>query len=293
MYRDILSIMVCPKCGEKLTLNSREEINGEVIEGTLACINNHKWKVQDGIINLESEEQSMANDWSESYKQMDYDELDMLITKRTPKMQLDAMELAKVKLINSIHELNANRILDIATGRGMLLTKLAQNYGSNIDLVCVDLSFEVLKYDRIKVLKINPKAKVNYIACDATKLPFTDNAFDLSVSFFGISNMGDLASKGIKEGVRVSQNGLANVGVVIKDDNHKIDELNKLLKENGYDFNLYSCTESNFCKLHKIDNSHKVEVNKVFEGIAEKNENDLVPIEGEWFAFVISKTARI
>ena len=224
---------------------------------------------------------------------MDYDELDMLVTKRTPKMQLDAMELAKVKLINSIHELNANRILDIATGRGMLLTKLAQNYRSNIDLVCVDLSFEVLKYDRIKVLKINPEAKVNYIACDATKLPFIDNAFDLSVSFFGISNMGDLASKGIKEGVRVSQNGLANVGVVIKDDNPKIDELNKLLKENGYDFNLYSCTESNFCKLHKIDDSHKVEVNKVFEGIAEKNENDMVPIEGEWFAFVISKTARI
>ena len=31
-------------------------------------------------------------------------------------------------------------------------------------ILCTDLSFEVLKYDRLKAKKINPKVKVNYIS---------------------------------------------------------------------------------------------------------------------------------
>ncbi|MDF2672323.1 MAG: hypothetical protein K0R09_588 [Clostridiales bacterium] len=42
VYKNILKIMVCPRCGEKLMLNSREEINGDVIDGTLTCANNHR-----------------------------------------------------------------------------------------------------------------------------------------------------------------------------------------------------------------------------------------------------------
>jgi ubiquinone/menaquinone biosynthesis C-methylase UbiE/uncharacterized protein YbaR (Trm112 family) len=292
MYKNILEIMICPNCGEKLELNPKNEVDGEIIEGTLTCINNHKWIVEEGIINFESEEQSMVNNWSELYAQKDYNEIDKLLTERTPQIQLNAMEVAKAELINSIKEHHAKKVLDIATGRGLLLTRLVESFGSNIDLVCVDLSFEVLKYDRIKAKKINPNIKINYIACDATKMPFLSNSFDLTVSFFGISNMGNFSSEGINEGVRVSQNGLVNVGPVIKDDNPKIDELNKLLIENGYDFKVDSFTESNFYKMHKTVNNYNVEVNNVFEGIAEKNEDDLIPVEGEWFAIAMSKTTR-
>lgn len=292
MYKELLQIIICPECGEKLALNSKSEINGEVIEGILACINNHEWKIEDGIINFESKEQITVNNWSEVYNQINYDEFDKLVAERTPEVQLSANEAAKAGIIDFINRNRSKKILDIATGRGMLLTKLVESCGSSIDLVCVDLSFEVLKYDRIKTIKTNPNMKINYIACDATRLPFISNSFDLSVSFFGIQNMGNLASAGIQEGIRVSQTGLANVGFVIRDDNPKIDELNRLLIENGYDFKVDSCTESNFYKLHKIDDRFKVEVNNVFEGISEKNENDIIPIEGEWFAAVICKVIR-
>ena len=60
----------------------------------------------------------------------------------------------------------------------------------------------------------------------------------------GIQNMLDEASKGIKEGVRVSKDKLINVGVVIKDDNPKIDLLNKLLTENNIDYDVKTATES-------------------------------------------------
>lgn len=174
----------------------------------------------------------------------------------------------------------------------MLLTKLVKNFGNNIDLVCVDLSFEVLKYDRIKSKNIDPNAKINYIACDATKLPFLSDTFDLSVSFFGIQNMFDLASEGIMEGVRVSKKGLINASIVIKDNNPKIEALNKLLAEHGYDFKIDSFTESYLHQLHEIDENYKVEVNNIFEGIGGKNENDLIPIEGEWFAIALIETDK-
>jgi ubiquinone/menaquinone biosynthesis C-methylase UbiE len=202
------------------------------------------------------------------------------------------MEAAKAEVVNLIKRYNAKKILDIATGRGMLLTKLAKSCGSYIDLVCVDLSFEVLKYNRIKALSLNPDMKINFIACDATKLPFLSDGFDLAVSLVGIQNMGNFASQGISEAVRVSQKGLVNVGLIIRDDNPKIDELNKLLMDNGYDFKVDSFTESNFYKLHAAAGKHKVDVDNVFEGIAEKNENDMIPIEGEWFAAAISRTTK-
>lgn len=292
MYKSILDAVLCPKCHGKLKLKSKKQINGEVIEGTLACTNNHKWKIEEGVINFESEEQEKTNNWSETYKEIDYDELDTKIKEKTPQIEIDAQEKAKEEIINLINKYQAKKVLDIATGRGLLLTKLVKNLGNNIDLVCVDLSFEVLKYDRIKAIKINPDAKINYIACDATKLPFLRDTFDLSVSFFGIQNMFDLASEGVREGVRVSKKGLINTSIVIKDDNPKIEVLNKLLSEHGYNFKVDSFTESHFHQLHKIDENYRVEVNNIFEGIGGKNENDLIPIEGEWFAIAISETDR-
>jgi ubiquinone/menaquinone biosynthesis C-methylase UbiE/uncharacterized protein YbaR (Trm112 family) len=290
LFKNILDKIVCPECGGKLKLDIKQEINGEVIKGILSCSNNHKWEVEDGVINFKSKEQEFANNWSEMYKEVNYDELDKKIKEGTPQSQLNGMECLKIEFINSIKSLKAEKVLDIATGRGMLMTRLVEALGDSIELTCVDLSFEVLKYDRIKSVRIDPNARVNYIACDATKLPFVNNAFDLSVSFFGIINMGDLTQKGVSEGERVSKNGLLNAGIVIKDDNPKIDELNKLLKDNGYDFNINSCTESSFYGAHKIDERYKVEISNIFEGIAEKNEFDIVPVEGEWFAYTICST---
>lgn len=292
VYKNILDILICPKCGQKLMLDSRKEENGEVVEGTLKCPNNHQWRIEAGIIDFESKEQEMGNNWSESYEKVSYEELDKLVTERTPKMQQQGMEITKTELIKLINKYQCKKIIDIATGRGMLLTKLVENYGKDIELTCVDLSFEVLKYDRIKAMKINPDARINYVACDATNLPFMDGAFDLSVSFYGIQNMGPLITQGVKEGVRAAKNGLLNVCIVIKDDNPRIAELNKMLLENGYDFKIDSCTESNNYNIHRIDDSYFVEVTNAFEEIAEKNENDILPIEGEWFAYAICKTTH-
>lgn len=293
MYKDILENLTCPKCGKQLFLDSYIESENEIVDGKLMCADSHTWIIKDGVIIFESQEQDTANNWSEYYRNTDYEELDKKIRVNTPENELIGHEAAKNEVLSIIKKTNVKSVLDIATGRGMLLNYLAQHLDDDINLVCIDLSCQVLKYDRVKVKKINPRLKVNYIACDASKLPFKDNTFDISVSFFGIQNMGKIIGKGIAEGVRVSKNGLLDIGIIIKDDNPQIQNLNDQLKESGYDFSIDSCTETNFYKLHKINDNYKVNVSNIFESIGKKSELDLVPIEGEWFGIAVSRIEKV
>jgi len=52
MRRDLLDILVCPVSKGALTLTVTSEVNGEIIEGTLACEEGHQYPIEDGIPNL-------------------------------------------------------------------------------------------------------------------------------------------------------------------------------------------------------------------------------------------------
>lgn len=290
MYTSILDKIVCPTCKKKLELAIIKEEEQEIIEGTLTCSDGHVWVIKDGVINLESEEQTLANNWNDYYKNTDYASLDQWIEEATPTNQIEGYTLAKKAILGHIQSKGATHIIDIATGRGMLLTYLAQYLSSDTHLVCVDLSHEVLKYDRLKVKNINPALRVNYIACDATCLPFLRQAFDLSISFFGISNMGNAIAQGITDAVRVSKEGLINVGVVIKDDNPKIADVNQYLQDNQLDMSIDFATETRCRELHEGKGQYNVVEEKVFESIAQPSDLDLIPIEGEWFGINLYHT---
>lgn len=283
MYKEIISLLRCPKCSTELSLSKAEYENGEIFEGTLLCENDHEWRIHEGVLNFNSSEQELGNNWTEMYEKYDYEELDKIIMASVPEIQMKAYNTAFSHIEDHIKKNSDSWILDIATGRGMLLVELVKRFGNQINLVCVDLSHTVLKYDRLKCLKANSDIKINYIACDATDLPLKDKSIDKSVSLFGISNMGDVADRGIQESVRVSKNGLLNIGIVVKDDNPKVEELNRQIKEAGYDMTIDGCKESKFLDLHKVGSDYKTDSKVIFEGIAEKSPGDLVPIEGEWF----------
>lgn len=285
MFKSFLDTVVCPKCKTKMHLEISKQEADEVIEGKLICEKNHVWIIKDGVINFNSQEQEFGNNWSGYYKNTDYEELDRIITSKTDDMLLKANELTKDSIFRHIKAKGAKKIIDIATGRGMLLTYLAEHVEDNTELVCVDLSHEVLKYDRLKVKRINPDLKVNFIACDATNLPFKEKTFDIAVSFFGIANMIGIVDKGIHEAMRVSKNDLINAMITIKDDNSKIDDINNMLKENNISFDVRDVCESNCLKMHKGGNKYNVDIETTFENIANENKLDLIPIEGEWFSY--------
>lgn len=296
MYKNIVNLLRCPHCKGKLELESTKVDEEEVLEGKLSCDKGHDWIIRNGIIDFNSKEQEEFNNWSESYEKMDYEELDRRITEKTPDNEIDLREKTIKYIIDSIKENKPNTILDIATGRGMLLTKLVEKIDSNIDIICVDLSFEVLKYDRIKAKNINPDMKVNYIACDATNLPFMDSSIDMAVSLSGIANMMELIQQGITEARRVLKENkyLLNTNIIIKNVN-KVYEIVKAIKEkNGVDINIKDShlTYKDVENGHEKVNFSNVKIINIGESIGEKNELDLIPIEGEWFASVVAKCRK-
>jgi len=296
MYKNIIRLLRCPHCKRELELKENKVDGEEILEGKLSCDGGHDWSIREGIIDFNSKEQKFSNNWSENYKKMDYKELDREITEKTPDNEIALREKTIKYIIDSIKGSNPNTILDIATGRGMLLTKLVEKIDKDINIICVDLSFQVLKYDRIKAKNINPNIKVNYIACDATNLPFIDNTIDMAVSLFGIANMMEFIQQGITEARRVLKENkyLLNTNTIIKN----VDKVYKMVKEikeeHGVDINVkdFHLTYEDVENGHEKGDFSSVEIITVGESVGEKNELDLIPLEGEWFANVVAKCRK-
>lgn len=294
MYKEILKLLKCPKCNGELSLTVEKEENSEIVEGKLNCKGGHDWAIREGVINFDSVEQELANNWSESYEQYDDDEIGKKISEGVPQNFRRITDKAKKFFIDSINNKENEFILDIATGRGALFKEMVKYIKTESQMICTDLSFVVLKYDRLNAKKINPEAKVNYIACDATNLPFKDNTIDTAVSFFGIANMLNLSLDGLKEAKRVLKVGqpLLDSYIIIKEDSKGFEILKEFCKENkiigAEEFTLKTGIE----KAYIETNFHSTDIVTIGESIGEKNDLDLLPFAGEWFAVVVAECIK-
>ena len=294
MYIEILDLLKCPKCNGELSLTVKKEENSEIVEGKLSCKGGHDWAINEGVINFGSVEQELANNWTEAYEQYDDEELDKKSSEENPKNLTILSDKANKFIINGINNKENEFILEIATGRGALFKEMVKQLKVESQIICTDLSFVVLKYDRLRAKKINPEIKVNYIACDATNLPFKDNTIDTAVSFFGIANMLDLAADGIKEAKRVLKVGqsLLDSYVIIKEDSKGFKMLKEICKENkiigAEEFTLKIGIEKAYIEA----NFDRTDMVTIGESIGEKSERDLIPFEGEWFAVVVAESIK-
>ena len=294
MYREILELLKCPQCSCELSLEVEREESSEIVEGRLICNSGHNYIINEGVINFNSLEQTLANNWTESYEQYDYDELDKEILEKVPKNQIQLGNKVKEYIIDSIKNEENEFILDIATGRGELFREMLKILKNNSQIICTDLSFEVLKYDRLKAKKINASAKVNYIACDATNLPFKDNTIDANVSFYGIQNMLNLASDGMRESRRVLKLGkIALDSYIIIDEYCKgFKTLTGFCEDNTIIGAENVAIKSGIEKAYTEANFTRTDIITIGESIGEKNELDLLPFEDEWFAIVVSESIK-
>lgn len=294
MYIEILDLLKCPKCNGELSLTVKKEENSEIVEGKLSCKGGHDWAIREGVINFGSIEQELANNWTEAYEQYDDEELDKKSSEENPKNLIMLSDKANKFIINSINNKENEFILEIATGRGALFKEMVKQLKVESQIICTDLSFVVLKYDRLRAKKINPEIKVNYVACDATNLPFKDNTIDTAVSFFGIANMLDLAADGIKEAKRVLKVGqpLLDSYVIIKENSEGFKTLKEICKENKIIGAEEFTSKIGIEKAYIEANFDRTDMVTIGESIGEKSERDLIPFEGEWFAVVVAESIK-
>ncbi len=288
----ILPKMRCPVCHGSLKLLATETEKDEVIEGALTCHNNHSFGIHAGVVDFDSQEQEIGNDWSKYLDDKSPEEFDKEIedAKSEKEKKEQAALLQKTK--DLVFDQKPELVIDIASGRGMLLSTLLESDLPDdlCTLVATDLSFEMMAKDRLKFKRRFPDKSLVYIACDATNLPFADDAADVTVSFFGILNMFNLIEKGIAEASRVTKSSgtLLNAFVDIKEDSE------------GYAKTAEICAQNNMAgtqKLFLFDNIKSIHKKyfaeitpiTVVESICEDSghSGDLLPYRGEWFAYRI------
>jgi len=285
MYEAIIPLLRCPTCNKPLTLKDSILENEDIIEGKLICRCDEIWEIKEGVLDFRVEEQESVNRWSELTKDMTFEELDEMILRKTPSNQQELILQTIEDIISYLNDSKPNFVVDIATGRGMLLNRLAKNAKNEFNLVCTDLSFVVLKADREKIKKHNPKIKVSFIACDATNLPFLDNSYDLVLSLMGISNMGDLIPNALLETHRILKRGhfLLNGTIIIEENSIGYKTLREFFKsQESEGFEKFLLVEE-LSAFHKNSGFEEAVFKKVGESFGQKNELDLLPYEGEWF----------
>ncbi len=88
-------------------------------------------------------------------------------------------------LVSGVRE--GSRVLDIAGGTGDLAMAFAKKVGPSGQVVHTDINEAMLRQGRDRLL--NAGVILPTLACDAEKLPFADNHFDVVSVAFGLRNM--------------------------------------------------------------------------------------------------------
>ena len=93
-------------------------------------------------------------------------------------------------LVSGVRE--GSRVLDIAGGTGDLALAFARKVGASGEVVHTDINEAMLRQGRDRLL--NAGVILPTLACDAEKLPFPDQHFDVVSVAFGLRNMTDKAA---------------------------------------------------------------------------------------------------
>lgn len=131
------------------------------------------------------EVQAMFDDVAERYDVMN-EILSMGQTRRWRKIVVDALGATR-----------GQRVLDLAAGTGASSEPYAD---AGIGVVACDFSHGMLRVGKRR------RPDIDFVAGDATNLPFADNSFDSSTISFGLRNVGE-PKKALAEMLRVTKPG--------------------------------------------------------------------------------------
>jgi len=104
-------------------------------------------------------------------------------------------------VVDMVAATNPDSIMDIATGTGDLVIKMAEKTGAS-RLVGLDISSGMLEVGKIKVKQEKLDDRIEMVLGDSENLQFADATFDAVTVSYGVRNFEDL-EKGLSEILRV------------------------------------------------------------------------------------------
>lgn len=285
MHKAILNYLCCPQCRRNLALQTDVEVEDDVMEGLLTCENGHSFRICKGVADFNSVEQGYANQWEDLSEDQSFEELDRDMEAKNPAEIIRRRELVLGAIVDAVSNRDCKVVLDIASGRGLMLTELVKRLDDDVHIISIDLSAFVLKYDYQKFKRIAPNQKISYLACDATNLPLKDCVVDAATTYCGFSNMVGCADRALQDAHRVIRPGgvLVDSYVVIEKESQGYEILHKVCAEQKITGAEEFFMHDGVAKHHE-ELFSTVECQVVFEGVGVGNDMDLLPYDGEWYA---------
>lgn len=192
-----INYLQCLLCGNGLS---------KIDNNKIICETGHEFKIDDGVFVLE-ENIKLDEKFAWGPKLRDPNEnLNLDINKSvmakesTKKRMSDSLDF----IIKEIKQVNKFPVLDIATGRGLLMRRLINNI-HNSTIFISDLDANVLVGTNKLLNKLNHDNKLIPIQASATHLPFKNNSFP-AITCYGVNNIRDIV-KAFSDIYRVLQNG--------------------------------------------------------------------------------------
>lgn len=250
--RKMESILRCPECGERLTLQADSEN-----ETYFCCKNSHRYDVTDGVIDFGSNE-IYGETWSmyfrnyAGYKSFQQEP-------KNPRYQQGEIPCSEVRW-RELEKMRPRIILDVACGTGNGIKYDLERINWPCLVIMADLSHRVLKYNKRYFSEelVNPYVDIVCVACDCANMPIADDCIDAVVSNCGFESMSGKLLQGFQEAYRVLKKGgncvynmsiladrksantqkwlrlIGPVDPLVKDEVFDINEWKKICESTGY-----------------------------------------------------------
>jgi SAM-dependent methyltransferase len=193
MYREILSMLACPECGNELNLTADDGQIDDLDSGQLQCTQRHVWPIEDGVA-VFTREDAPSDPWSRSFAAYE-----KFVANKEFWIPNSAKEVEPI--IQSLPRQTEGPHLDLCTGDGRLLFNLLRRFEPGTPVVSVDMSLHAQKLNHRYATERN-HAGISFISADAANLPFVPNAFR-SIAALGLGNTMGKMEASIREAVRV------------------------------------------------------------------------------------------
>src|SRR4249919_136864 len=108
-------------------------------------------------------------------------------------MSLGIPRVWKRYFVGTCQVKRGDRVLDLAGGTGDIALLLRDRVGTTGSVVLGDINGEMLKVGRDRMTDRGVVSGVEFVECNAEKLPFPDASFDLVTIAFGLRNVGGQA----------------------------------------------------------------------------------------------------
>jgi len=208
MYESLLPLLACPACKYESLIFKGHSKEGRLVEGTLACSQcTQQYPVEDEIAILVDPAQQ-GDEW---HWEVDIESLETFAafdTAYANSMPADVRSNRPLLISRMMHVANQSEgpIIDIATGRGVLLRELSLLLTHDHPLIGIDIDLKVLRGLQRFLRRGGLYEQVSLIAMDAKSLALRAGSMGTVTSWFGLNNVPE-AQPALHQAERVLASG--------------------------------------------------------------------------------------